>query len=178
MTRRPGSGDASAPGVAGCGCSCDGVRAGEVDAALGGLFDQVLDGIERAKLEPDRQRLRLAGLRAAVAERLPVETGSTAKRHWVAALASIDRRVGSSDDRRAGDAVGSHVPLYETDNGAVLCGDHLGSMARATGRDISGDPIILLGAADLVALRRLLPEGPLCETCRAIARKPRRGGGA
>ena len=31
--------------------------------------------------------------------------------------------------------------LYFTDNGAMLCGAHLGSSARYTGCDISGQPI-------------------------------------
>lgn len=31
--------------------------------------------------------------------------------------------------------------LYLTDNGACYCGEHLGSTARHTGRDISGQPI-------------------------------------
>ena len=31
--------------------------------------------------------------------------------------------------------------LYLTDGGACYCGDHLGTTARYTGRDISGQPI-------------------------------------
>lgn len=31
--------------------------------------------------------------------------------------------------------------LYLTDNGAALCGEHLGASARYTGCDISGQPI-------------------------------------
>jgi len=31
--------------------------------------------------------------------------------------------------------------LYLTDNGACYCGAHLGMTAKATGRDISGQPI-------------------------------------
>lgn len=31
--------------------------------------------------------------------------------------------------------------LYFTDNGAVLCGDHLGMTAKYSGRDISGQKI-------------------------------------
>lgn len=31
--------------------------------------------------------------------------------------------------------------LYNTDNGAIYCGDHCGSSARFTGRDISGQKI-------------------------------------
>ena len=32
--------------------------------------------------------------------------------------------------------------VYLTDNGAALCGKHLGSSARHTGRDISGQEIV------------------------------------
>lgn len=31
--------------------------------------------------------------------------------------------------------------IYLTDNGAALCGEHLGTSAKYTGRDISGQPI-------------------------------------
>lgn len=31
--------------------------------------------------------------------------------------------------------------IYFCDNGAAYCGDHLGMTARASGRDISGQPI-------------------------------------
>ena len=35
----------------------------------------------------------------------------------------------------------SESTIYLTDNGAALCGAHLGASARTTGRDISGQPI-------------------------------------
>lgn len=37
--------------------------------------------------------------------------------------------------------VAESAALYFTDNGAVLCGDHLGMTAKASGRDISGQKI-------------------------------------
>lgn len=36
----------------------------------------------------------------------------------------------------------SDTAIYLTDNGAAYCGAHLGATARATGRDISGQPIM------------------------------------
>lgn len=39
--------------------------------------------------------------------------------------------------------------LYFTDNGAVLCGEHLGTTAAYTGRDISGQPIQRVSLADV-----------------------------
>lgn len=38
--------------------------------------------------------------------------------------------------------------LYFTDNGAIYCHDHLGYTAKATGRDISGQPIARVTFAD------------------------------
>ena len=35
----------------------------------------------------------------------------------------------------------SESTIYFTDNGAALCGEHLGVTAKATGRDLSGQPI-------------------------------------
>lgn len=32
--------------------------------------------------------------------------------------------------------------VYLTDNGAALCGEHLGNSARMTGRDLSGQAIM------------------------------------
>lgn len=53
--------------------------------------------------------------------------------------------------------------LFLTDNGCCLCGQHLGSSARFTGRDISGQPIVELTPEIIAA------EGggwtPACETC-------------
>jgi len=39
--------------------------------------------------------------------------------------------------------------LYLGDNGMCLCGAHLGSTARRTGRDISGQPIMRVRPNDL-----------------------------
>ncbi len=54
--------------------------------------------------------------------------------------------------------------IYLTDNGRALCGAHLGSSARYTGRDISGQPILPLTPADV---RESVADGwhPSCETC-------------
>jgi hypothetical protein len=57
--------------------------------------------------------------------------------------------------------------LYFTDNGAILCGRHLGTSAAYTGRDISGQPIERVtpdDSADLLALG--VPVG--CECCRFL----------
>lgn len=37
--------------------------------------------------------------------------------------------------------------IYLTDNGAAYCGEHLGITAKATGRDLSGQPIMPLTPA-------------------------------
>jgi len=57
--------------------------------------------------------------------------------------------------------------LWWTDNGAVLCTDHLGSCARYTGHDISGQAIEPVTAQQIATLAR---DGlnVQCETCRAI----------
>jgi hypothetical protein len=34
--------------------------------------------------------------------------------------------------------------IYLCDNGAAYCGEHLGATAKATGRDISGQPIMAI----------------------------------
>jgi hypothetical protein len=58
--------------------------------------------------------------------------------------------------------------LYLTDNGACLCGAHLGASAKFTGRDISGQPIELVTPAHV---REALSIGcPLsCESCGRVA---------
>lgn len=54
--------------------------------------------------------------------------------------------------------------IYLVDNGAAYCGDHLGSTARATGRDISGQPILPITPE--VASLSLIQYGPYaCELC-------------
>lgn len=57
--------------------------------------------------------------------------------------------------------------LFETDNGRILCGAHLGATARATRRDISGQPIRRISAADLAALAVEIGHPVGCETCGA-----------
>lgn len=54
--------------------------------------------------------------------------------------------------------------IYLTDNGAAYCGAHLGYTARATGRDISGQPIEPVTpdvAREAVAMGCVL----VCEQC-------------
>jgi hypothetical protein len=55
--------------------------------------------------------------------------------------------------------------IYLTDNGRALCGDHLGSSARHTGRDISGQPILPLSPENV--RYSIDAEGwhPACEHC-------------
>jgi hypothetical protein len=55
--------------------------------------------------------------------------------------------------------------IYLTDNGAAYCGEHLGTSARMTGRDISGQPIYRVTEED--AMATLLQEGRTirCEMC-------------
>ena len=55
--------------------------------------------------------------------------------------------------------------LYLTDNGALYCHDHLGHTAKATGRDLSGQPIERLTEADHKALCRTYGRFVDCETC-------------
>ena len=57
--------------------------------------------------------------------------------------------------------------LYFTDNGCVLCGADLGSSAKHTGRDISGQKIQRVSLADVRAWRKDAPELPdlSCEQC-------------
>ena len=54
--------------------------------------------------------------------------------------------------------------LYMCDNGACYCRDHLGMTARATGRDISGQPIYPVQWTDV---RDMEAQGftLTCETC-------------
>ena len=59
--------------------------------------------------------------------------------------------------------------IYSTDNGALLCGRHLGYSAKTTGRDISGQRIYRLKPADLKAFARETGWNVVCETCRCAA---------
>ena len=58
--------------------------------------------------------------------------------------------------------------LFLCDNGACYCADHLGATAKATGRDISGQPIYRLTPSDV---RELETHGVAvaCERCGATA---------
>jgi len=60
--------------------------------------------------------------------------------------------------------------LYLTDNGAALCGQHLGASARCTGRDISGQEILPI-TPDLVREADAMGYAIACEHC---GRKPSR----
>lgn len=51
--------------------------------------------------------------------------------------------------------------VYLTDNGAALCGAHLGMTARYSGRDISGQPVRLVTAAMVALITTLI----VCERC-------------
>ena len=55
--------------------------------------------------------------------------------------------------------------IYLTDNGRALCGDHLGSSARFTGHDISGQPILPLSPEDVRYSVEAEGWHPSCETC-------------
>ena len=57
--------------------------------------------------------------------------------------------------------------LYFTDNGCVLCGDDLGSSAKFTGRDISGQKIQRVSLADVREWRLMASDLPdiCCEQC-------------
>lgn len=59
--------------------------------------------------------------------------------------------------------------LYETDNGAILCGAHCGVQARYTGRDLSGREVVPLTPAEVALFCRLHGVSEACETCRARA---------
>ena len=50
-------------------------------------------------------------------------------------------------DLRASDPTG----IYLTDNGAALCGEHLGATARFSGRDLSGQAIYRVTPEDVKA---------------------------
>lgn len=55
--------------------------------------------------------------------------------------------------------------IYLTDNGAALCGAHLGSSARHTGRDISGQAIIPVTPEVLAEAESEHGWTPACEQC-------------
>jgi hypothetical protein len=61
--------------------------------------------------------------------------------------------------------------LYFTDNGRLLCGNHLGASAAYTGRDISGQRIARVRDGELAALAAEVGHPAGCETCTASARR-------
>ena len=54
--------------------------------------------------------------------------------------------------------------LFLTDNGACYCGEHLGSSARFTGRDISGQEIVPVCQRDVAEFASWGLK-PTCERC-------------
>jgi len=63
------------------------------------------------------------------------------------------------------------MKVYLTDNGRALCEEHLGASARFTGRDLSGQSIYPVTAADVEYVRTLGAELK-CETCGALPSFP------
>lgn len=57
------------------------------------------------------------------------------------------------------------MALYLTDNGRALCGRHLGASATYTGRDISGQLIERVTAADAAAAHKKYGVTFCCESC-------------
>jgi hypothetical protein len=60
---------------------------------------------------------------------------------------------------------------FLTDNGRILCYQHLGTSAQLTGRDISGQPIEPITRADATAYALAYGHEPTCETCEALNHK-------
>lgn len=59
----------------------------------------------------------------------------------------------------------SDSTIYITDGGAFLCGEHLGSTAKHTGRDISGQPIEPVTSELAHACWSIYGYLPVCEQC-------------
>lgn len=55
--------------------------------------------------------------------------------------------------------------LYITDNGRVVCGQHAGHSATYTGRDISGQRVLLVTKTAAAAWLAEVGEGICCEDC-------------
>jgi len=55
--------------------------------------------------------------------------------------------------------------IYQGDNGALYCGEHLGQTARVTGRDRSGQKIVALRASDNREFLAATGSPISCETC-------------
>lgn len=75
------------------------------------------------------------------------------------------RRPNGADDM----ATVSDSMVYLTDNGAALCGAHLGFTAKTTGRDVSGQAIMPLTPDAVAECERAYGYTPSCEQC---GRKP------
>lgn len=56
-----------------------------------------------------------------------------------------------------------HDALYFTDNGRILCGEHLGTSAYYNGYDISGQPIEKVTPDDVRAFVEMVGKPPKCE---------------
>jgi hypothetical protein len=59
----------------------------------------------------------------------------------------------------------SNEMVYLTDNGAALCGEHLGASAKRTGRDISGQAIAPVTPDVAQACQSAYGYIPACEHC-------------
>ncbi len=60
--------------------------------------------------------------------------------------------------------------IYLTDNGAALCGKHLGHSAKTTGRDLSGQKILKITKRLQDEFERDFGKPFACETCDARLR--------
>lgn len=59
----------------------------------------------------------------------------------------------------------SDSTIYLTDNGAALCGEHLGVTAKMTGRDLSGQEIMPITPEIAAENQALYGYVPTCEHC-------------
>lgn len=66
----------------------------------------------------------------------------------------------------------SDSTIYLTDNGAALCGEHLGTSARYTGRDISGQPIQPVTPEIAAEMNRELAPYGLAVSCERCGKTP------
>lgn len=55
--------------------------------------------------------------------------------------------------------------LYVCDDGAILCGAHLGWTAETTGRDISGQRVVKMGDSFVREFTEIVKSAPRCERC-------------
>lgn len=61
--------------------------------------------------------------------------------------------------------------IYLTDNGRALCGDHLGSTARHTGRDLSGQRILRVTPTMVREYAKMDAGDLACESCQQVDRQ-------